>query len=103
MSDVAGIFVTNSRVHKVARYLDSHKKNHIFLVGYDLTDDNLVYLRKGVIDFLICQKPEEQGYNSTMAMFNYLLTHKPVMKINYSPIDILAKENVDYYLNSVNT
>jgi LacI family transcriptional regulator len=101
--DIAGVFVTNSRVHKVARYLARHKKSHIFLVGYDLTEDNLVYLRKGVIDFLICQKPEEQGYNSTMAMFDYLLTHKPVMKINYSPIDILAKENVDYYINSINT
>jgi LacI family transcriptional regulator len=97
--EVAGIFVTNSKVHKVARYLKSYPKK-VFLAGYDLIDDNLPYLREGMIDFLICQKPEEQGYNSTMAMFNYLLTRKPPMKINFSPIDILVKENVAYYLQS---
>jgi len=35
-----------------------------------------------------------------MAMFNYLLNHKSIEKINYSPIDIIVKENVDYYLHT---
>jgi LacI family transcriptional regulator len=97
---ISGIFVTNSRVHKIARYLKAQQANKVFLVGYDLTEDNLAFLRKGIIDFLICQKPEEQGYNSTMAMFNYLLTRRPGVKVNYSPIDILVKENVEYYLKT---
>jgi LacI family transcriptional regulator len=69
----------------------------LYLGGYDLVGKNRKYLEQGVIDFLICQKPEEQGYKSTMAMFNYLLTKNPVKKINYSPIDIVLKENVAFY------
>jgi LacI family transcriptional regulator len=99
-NNVAGIFVTNSRVHKVAHYLRSVHSRKLFLVGYDLTEDNLACLQNGSIDLLICQKPEEQGYNSILAMFNYLLTHKPMMKVNYSPIDILVKENVEYFIKS---
>jgi LacI family transcriptional regulator len=58
-------------------------------------------MEQGIVDFLICQKPQEQGYRSAMAMFNYLLTGKPVEKVNYSPIDIMVKENSSYY-NPVN-
>ena len=99
-SGIAGIFVTNSRVHKVAGYLAEAGKGSVILVGYDLVDANLEYIEKGIIDFLICQKPEDQGYRSAMAMFNYLLTGKLTEKINYSPIDILVKENIDYYKNT---
>jgi len=98
--DIRGIFVTNSRVHKVARHISTLEEEKIFLVGYDLTADNLTGLRKGVIDVLICQKPEEQGYNSAMAMFYYLLNGKATEKIHYSPIDIIVKENVEFYLNT---
>ncbi len=95
----AGIFVTNSRVHKVASFFKKHKKDKLILVGYDLLDDNTDYLKNGIIDFLICQRPEDQGYRSAMAMFNYLLNEKLTGKINYSPIDIVLKENIDHYKN----
>jgi LacI family transcriptional regulator len=100
--DIAGIFVTNSWVHKVAHYFAEPGKGKPALIGYDLIDENRVYLRSGVIDFLICQKPEDQGYRSAMAMFNYLLTGKQVEKINYSAIDIIIRENVDFYINTSN-
>jgi LacI family transcriptional regulator len=96
-NDIAGIFVTNSRVHKVAGYLSTRGKKGIMLIGYDLVDDNIDFMKKGIIDFLICQKPEDQGYRCGMAMFNFLLTGKLTDKINYSPIDIITKENIDYY------
>jgi len=59
------------------------------------------YLGNGSIDFLICQKPEDQGYKATMTMFNYLLTGKRAEKVNFSPIDIIVKENVDNYRNLI--
>lgn len=95
--DVAGIFVTNSRIHKVARFFDTHGKGRLLLAGYDLISGNLEYLEKGIVDFLICQKPEEQGYRAALAMFNHLLLRKPVEKVNFSPIDIIVKENAGYY------
>jgi LacI family transcriptional regulator len=95
--NIKGIFVTNSRAFKVAEYLEGSKKSNILLIGYDIIDRNLYYLEKGIINFLIGQKPEEQGYLSIMTLFNHLLLKKEVEKINYSPIDIIMKENISYY------
>lgn len=95
--DMSGIFVTSSRVHLAAECLESFKVQDLRLIGYDLVDANKVYLKKGIIDFLIGQKPESQGYKSAMAMFNYLMSKKRTDRINYSSIDIIMKENIDYY------
>lgn len=97
--DIRGVFVTNSRAHKVAGYLSSTGKDSIILIGYDTVEDNISYMKKGMIDLLICQKPEDQGYMSAMAMFNYLLTGKQIEKVNFSPIDIIIKENINFYHN----
>ncbi len=96
---INGVFVTNSRVHKVAKYLEENRIKDLLLIGYDLLDENLHFLEKGTINFLIGQNPEEQGYRSVIALFNHLMNHKPVQKINYSPIDIIMKDNIDYYRN----
>jgi len=97
--NIRGVFVTNSRVYKVAKYLDENNIKNVLLAGYDLIDKNIEYLENGIIDFLIGQKPEEQGYKSIQAMFNYLFFNREVDKVNYSPIDIIMKENIDYYKN----
>jgi LacI family transcriptional regulator len=97
--DIKGVFVTNARVHQVAKFICKHNYPGLYLGGYDLVGKNIKYLNKGVIDFLICQRPEDQGYKSLMVMFNYILTKFPVISINYSPIDIVFKENVEYYTN----
>ena len=97
--DIRGIFVTNSKVHLIAGFLEKKRLNNVLLLGYDLIDQNLEYLEKGVIDFLIGQKPEEQGYKSVISLFNYLMAKKTPEKVNYSPIDIIMKENIDYYKN----
>ena len=59
--DVKAFFVTNSRVNIVAEILKEHNKTH-FLIGYDFLKKNIDYLVDGQIDFLICQRPKEQGY-----------------------------------------
>ena len=97
--DIEGVFVTNARAHQVARFICQNNYPELFLGGYDLVGKNIKYLNKGAIDFLICQRPEDQGYKSLMVMFNFLLSKMPVKRINYSPIDIVFKENVDYYIN----
>lgn len=94
--DISGVFVTNSKVFKAARFLEEKNKK-LFLGGYDLIKDNIEFLEKGVISFLIGQKPEDQGYNSVISLFNYLSLGKVPAKINYSPIDIVIKDNLEYY------
>lgn len=97
--DIKAIFVTNSRVRSVAKYLRRRRINHLILVGYDLVKENIGYLKDGTIDFLIGQKPEEQGYAGVMALFQHLVLGKKVLKEQYMPIDIITKENVVFYKN----
>lgn len=96
---IDGIFVTNSRVFKVAQYIGKTDMKDILLIGYDLIHKNLDFLERGIINFLIGQKPEEQGYKSVLALFNFLMSGKMGDKTNFSPIDIIMKENIDYYKN----
>jgi LacI family transcriptional regulator len=95
----SGLFVANSRVHLVAGYFEKNNITDVILIGYDLLQQNIVYLEKGIIQSLICQKPEEQGYKGVFSLFNHLFLKIPVDKLNYSPIDIIMKENIEYYKN----
>jgi LacI family transcriptional regulator len=97
--NLRGIFVTNSRVHIIANYLEKRDINDVILIGYDLTERNQYFLEKGTIDFLIGQKTEDQSYKSVLALFNHLVFNREIKKINYSPIDIIMKENIDFYKN----
>jgi LacI family transcriptional regulator len=94
---VRGIFVTNSQVYHLAKFLEQTGKSGIRVIGHDLISENIDYLKKGIVDFLICQRPEEQGYNSVISLFNHIISKKPVLTDNYTPIDIITKENLDYY------
>ncbi len=95
--NVRGIFVTNSQVYRIAEFLEQQNLQHIRLIGHDLIRENAAFLRSGVIDFLICQRPEEQGYKAVTTLFEHVVMKKTVMNENYTSIDIITKENIDYY------
>jgi LacI family transcriptional regulator len=93
------IFVTNSRVASVARFLEEEKIEHIKLIGFDFLDINIAYLKKQTIDFLICQKPIEQGYRGIMALYTHFVHATAIEKVYHMPIDIVTKENYQFYRN----
>ncbi len=97
--DVKAIFVTNSRVFSVAQFLEKTSQEHIFLVGYDFLPESIEHLKRGVIDFLICQKPQEQGYKGIMALYQNVVLNAEVEPTYYMPIDIITKENYKSYRN----
>lgn len=97
--NIEAVFVTNSRVFSVASFLyNSHKKD-IPLIGYDYLKENIYYLNEGIIDFLICHKPEEQGYKSVMTMYQNLVLDYSIPKDYFMPIDIVTRENQEFYTN----
>jgi LacI family transcriptional regulator len=93
------IFVTNSRVISVAKCLKKHLVDHVRIIGYDLLASGMEYLKNDVIDFLICQKPQEQGYRGIMALYHHLILDLKVADRYYMPIDIVTRENCAYYKN----
>jgi LacI family transcriptional regulator len=97
--DIQGIFVPNSRSYILAHWLSENYNRKIIIIGYDLLDENFFWLNNGVIDFLLCQRPQEQGYKSIMALFNFLFYNRNTEKFNYCPIDVILKENSEYYHN----
>jgi LacI family transcriptional regulator len=96
-ANLNGVFVTNSRVYKVARFLKSEKHKSVRLVGYDLINENIEFLEDGTVDFLISQKPFDQGYMGIRALFNLVILQKPVNREYYLPIEILTRENYRYH------
>jgi LacI family transcriptional regulator len=94
---IKAAFVTNSRVFEVANYFERKKIRSISLLGYDLLPQNVEALKRGSIEFLISQKPEQQGYLGVMTLFGKIVLKKDVQQVQYIPIDILTKENIDFY------
>ncbi|MBW3128596.1 LacI family DNA-binding transcriptional regulator [Hymenobacter profundi] len=92
-----GIFVSTSRAYAIAPYLQPYA-HRIRLVGYDLLEENIQYLQEGTIDFLINQNPKEQGYYGLYALADQLVFKKEVSPFKYLPLDIIAKENLHYYV-----
>ncbi|HEV7380651.1 MAG TPA: LacI family DNA-binding transcriptional regulator [Dyadobacter sp.] len=97
--EIGAIFVTNSRVFTIARYLQEKDLTDIGLVGYDFIKENVTFLQNGIIDFLICHKPEDQGYRGVMSLYQNLVLGSPVEKVHFMPIDIVTKENEAFYQN----
>nr|WP_255673703.1 substrate-binding domain-containing protein [Flavobacterium sp. JAS] len=92
-SGINSVFVPNSRAYIVARFLEQNNIKGVRIIGYDLLKDNIEYLNKGIIDFLINQRPEEQGYMGINHLYKKLVLQEPVEDTHYIPLEIILKEN----------
>ncbi|MCG9793105.1 substrate-binding domain-containing protein [Flavobacterium algicola] len=94
---IKGVFIPNSKVAHIANYLEKRAGEKIYLIGYDFFKEDIEYLEKEIIDFLICQRPEEQGYQAVYKLFENLILKKAVENEIIMPLDILTKKNYKYY------
>ncbi len=95
--DLSALFVTNSKAHLLVEELQGQDKKCV-LVGYDLLDENIHYIREGNIDFLIHQKPHRQAYLGVGHLAEHFLFGKSIPSKKLLPIDIVTSENLEYYL-----
>lgn len=93
------VFVSNSRVFTIAKYFEEQGIRDVKLIGYDFLPQNIEYLQKNIIDFLICQKPQEQGYKGIISLYQHLVLQTGIEKEQFMPIDIITAENYQYYRN----
>lgn len=100
--DIQGIFVTTSKVFHIVPILKEIGRADIKLVGFDLIEPNLKCLYKEQIGFLINQNPQKQGFMGIMNLFNHLVLKKELKPLQLLPLDVVMRENVQYYIEEKN-
>jgi LacI family transcriptional regulator len=98
--DLKGMFVTTSKAYEIATYLQHMPGRNIRLVGYDLMEKNIAFLEEGLIDFIINQNPQGQGYWGITCLADHLVFKKKVATRKNLPLDIITKENLAYYIEA---
>lgn len=96
--DLKGIFIPHACVFQVAESLNGQmKKSGVHIIGYDLVESNRKYLQDGAIDFIISQRPENQGFQAVSTLYKHVVLRQTVEHKIVIPMDIITKENVYYY------
>ena len=68
--------------HKVL--IDAGLSGKVKVVGFDVTDSNTAYLKKGAVQFLIDQGPYAQGYHSIRLLTDAIFQDKPIATTYYN-------------------
>ena len=86
-----------SKAHLVGEFLQRTNRADVHIMGYDMVGKNAECLKKGSISFLIAQHAYQQGYSCVEALFRTIVLKKEVQPVNYMPIELIMKENIDFY------
>ena len=95
-SKMYGFFVPSSKIHLIASCLTDEQKSRTKLIGFDTIPKNVKHLRNKTIDFLINQKPTDQGYKGIQILAQYLIYNEIPKKKHLSPIELITQENIDF-------
>ena len=87
----------NSKAHIVGDYLLRKKRKDVKIMGYDMVNKNALCLREGTISFLIAQHAYVQVYACMEALFNAIVMKQEITPVNYMPIELITRENMDFY------
>ncbi|CDF80333.1 transcriptional regulator, LacI family [Formosa agariphila KMM 3901] len=93
-----GLFITTSKSYLVAQTLETANFSDISLIGYDLLDLNIDYLKSEIITFLINQNPKQQTYLGITKLAEHLIYQNEIKKKTLLPIDIINSENFSLYI-----
>ncbi|MFT7036134.1 MAG: LacI family transcriptional regulator [Cyclobacteriaceae bacterium] len=97
--NIKGVFITNSKAHLISKFHKQHNKD-IKVIGFDLIEENITEMKDGGIMFLISQSPVFQGRRAVQTLFDFFVNKKNPSKVQYVPIDIIIRENIDFYINT---
>lgn len=86
-----------SKAHIAGEFLLRTNRRNTQIMGYDMVGKNAECLRQGSISFLIAQHAYQQGFSCIDALFRAIVLKKKVQPVNYMPIELLTKENVEFY------
>lgn len=99
--DLKGIYVSTSKgTSLIASFLHKNNRSDIKVVGYDMLQENIDYMKKGIIDFLINQNPKRQAFLGIHHLAGSLILRKPAPPEDLLPLEIITPVNLDSYLKS---
>ncbi len=98
--EVHNCITLTSKAHLVGDYLLKTNRRDVQIMGYDVVGKNANCLREGSVSFLIAQHAYRQGYYCVETLFRAIVMKEKVDAVNYMPIELLAKENIDFYRRS---
>lgn len=76
---ISGIFVSGAGLSGAAHAVDdAGLTGRIKVVGFDITESNMSFLKKGTVQFLIDQGPYMQGYRSVQLLTEAIFRDAPV-------------------------
>ena len=87
----------NSKAHIVGQFLLRTNRRNVQIMGYDMVPKNAECVRRGSISFLVAQHAYMQGHACIETLFKAIVLKKEVTPVNYMPIELLTKENIDFY------
>ena len=96
--NIKAVFITGSKVYKIARYLINNQMEDIVLVGFDPIEQNVKYLNQGTINFLVGQHPYQQGFKSVKKLFEHVMLSNTITKDEILPVDIINRESIKLYM-----
>jgi LacI family transcriptional regulator len=98
-SNLKGLFASTSMgTSLAAELLQKYGKHNIRLVGYDLLEENINFLKSGIIDFLIHQNPTQQAFLGLNCLANHLVFKKETSERNLFALEIITRQNLPSYL-----
>lgn len=86
-----------SKAHILGEFLLRTNRRDVQIMGYDMVKKNAECLRQGSVSFLIAQHAYQQGYSCIEALFKAIVMKAKIQPVNYMPIELLTRENVDFY------
>lgn len=96
---IKGVVVLNSRGYMIADYFKKHGIDHVKMIAIDMLARNIQAMKEGYIDFIIGQRPEQQGYLAIKTLFEHLVYRTaPAQTRNIMPFDVITRENVDAHV-----
>lgn len=99
--ELKGVYISTSKgCLIISSYLEKINKTDLTLVGYDMLEDNLKFIRSGTIDFIINQNPKRQAFLGMNYLADFLVFQKKMPPMNLLPLEVITRENLQSYLDS---
>lgn len=94
--NLKGIYLAGGGITGVASALSlSNNKSRIKLICHDLLPESSTLLKNGIVDFVLGQSAEEQGYQLIKILFDFLVKEQtPKDQFYEIPVEIITGEMV---------